>query len=194
MNTSQIDSVILSAVGEHWTKVAMVIARVIDAMSHGLPPGNESYEVISRRIEALIHDGRLEAQGDTKNWRFSEVRLKPNTVRQAAMTDEPGAFLKLEGVGELIATRTLTLRQENGPTSEIMVLLGKPQHLPKHEDYYCPYQIKGTGDEKVKYTCGAILSRLCTLCSPHLLLSLRCPSLSYCVADRLLHAAFLPTP
>ena len=70
------------------------------------------------------------------------------------MTDEPEAFLKLESVGELIATRTLTLRQENGATSEIMVLLGKPQQLPKHEDYYCPYQIKGAGDEKVRYTCG----------------------------------------
>jgi hypothetical protein len=78
MNTSQIDSVILSAVGEHWTKVAMVIARVVRAMSHGLPPGDEGYEVISRRIEALVDNGRLVAQGDTKNWRFSEVRLKPN--------------------------------------------------------------------------------------------------------------------
>lgn len=78
MNTSQIDSVILSTVGEHWTKVAMVIARVADAVSHGQPPGDEGYEVISRRIEALVQDGRLAAQGDTKNWRFSEVRLKPN--------------------------------------------------------------------------------------------------------------------
>lgn len=78
MNTSQIDSVILSAVGEHWTKVAMVIVRVVDAVSHDLPRGDEGYEVISRRIEALVHDGRLVAQGDTKNWRFSEVRIKPN--------------------------------------------------------------------------------------------------------------------
>lgn len=78
MNTPEIDSVILSAVGEHWTKVAMVIVRVADALSDGLPPGDEGYEVISRRIEALVHDGRLSAQGDTKNWRFSEVRLKPN--------------------------------------------------------------------------------------------------------------------
>jgi hypothetical protein len=77
MNTSQIDSVIFSAVGEHWTKVAMVIARVGDAMSRELPPGDEGYEVISRRIEALAHNGRLAAQSDTKNWRFSEVRLKP---------------------------------------------------------------------------------------------------------------------
>jgi len=75
MNTSQIDSVILSTVGEHWTKVAMVIARVENAMGHDLPPGDEGYEVISRRIEALVYDGRLVAQGDTKNWRFSEVRL-----------------------------------------------------------------------------------------------------------------------
>lgn len=78
MNTSQIDSVILSVVGEHWIKVAMVIARVVDAVSHGLPPGDEGYELISRRIEALVYEGRLVAQGDTKNWRFSEVRLKPN--------------------------------------------------------------------------------------------------------------------
>jgi len=78
MNTSEIDSVILSAVGEHWTKIAMVIARVADTVSHDLPPGDDGYEVISRRIEALVHDGRLLAKGDAKNWRFSEIRLKPN--------------------------------------------------------------------------------------------------------------------
>jgi hypothetical protein len=78
MNTPQIDSVILSSVGENWTKVAMVIARAVEAMSRDLPLGDEGYELISRRIEALVHDGRLAAQGDTKNWRFSEVRLKPD--------------------------------------------------------------------------------------------------------------------
>jgi len=78
MNSSRIDSVILSEVGPRWTKVARVIARVVDAMSRDLPPGDEGYEVISQHIEALVHDGRLAAQGDTKNWRFSEVRLKPN--------------------------------------------------------------------------------------------------------------------
>jgi hypothetical protein len=78
MNTSEIDSVILLAVGEHWTKIAKVIARVVDAVSHDLPPGDGGYEVISQRIEALVHDGRLLAQDDTKNWRFSEVRRKSN--------------------------------------------------------------------------------------------------------------------
>jgi hypothetical protein len=55
----------------------MVIARVVDGMSRELPSGDEGYEVISRRIEALVRHGRLAARGDTKNWRFSEVRLKP---------------------------------------------------------------------------------------------------------------------
>jgi hypothetical protein len=78
MNTAEIDSAILSAVEEHWTKIAMVIARVVDAVGHNLSPEPEIYEMISRRIEALVHDGHLLAQGDTENWRFSEVRLKPN--------------------------------------------------------------------------------------------------------------------
>ena len=54
----------------------MVIARVAGALSHDLLPGDEDYEVISRRIQALVHDGRLIAQGDICNGRFSEVRLK----------------------------------------------------------------------------------------------------------------------
>ena len=77
MNTSEIDSANLRAVGERWTKIAMVIARVVDAVRHDMPE-HEGYEIISRRIEALVHDGRLLAQGDIRNWRFSEVRLKPN--------------------------------------------------------------------------------------------------------------------
>jgi len=78
MDTSQIDSFVLSSVGKHWTKVAMVIARVVGAMSRDLPPTDEDCEVVSRRIEALVDDGRLAAQGNLKNWRFSEVRLKPS--------------------------------------------------------------------------------------------------------------------
>jgi Protein of unknown function len=74
MDTARIDEAILSAVGERWKKVAMVIAKVSDAMGTELPTGDERYEVISDRIEILVRAGRLEAQGNTKNWRFSEVR------------------------------------------------------------------------------------------------------------------------
>jgi hypothetical protein len=53
MNTSQIDLVILSVVGEHWTKVAMVILRVVNAMGHDLPPGDEGYEVIPEGVSKM---------------------------------------------------------------------------------------------------------------------------------------------
>jgi hypothetical protein len=74
MNTSRIEDAIIFAVGDHWTKVAMVIAKVADAMGGDLPSEDEGGEVISEHIEALVRAGRLEAQGNTKNWRFSEVR------------------------------------------------------------------------------------------------------------------------
>lgn len=55
----------------------MVIYRVANAMSDDLPEGEDACQLIAHRIEALVSDGRLVAQGDTKRWRFSEVRL-PN--------------------------------------------------------------------------------------------------------------------
>jgi hypothetical protein len=83
MNTSRIDEAILLAVGDRWTKVAMVIGRVADAMGTDLPSGDDGHEVISEHIEVLIRAGRLEAQGNTKNWRFSEVRrLAPRVKGQ----------------------------------------------------------------------------------------------------------------
>ena len=88
MDTSEIDSSILSAIGEHRTKVAMVIVRVADAVRHGLPPGDE---VISRRIEAHVHDSRLAAQGDKKTG--ASARL--------------GARLRIHGAGNLFPRREI---------------------------------------------------------------------------------------
>jgi len=62
--------------------------------------------------------------------------------------------VKLESIGEVVATRTLVLVTDDGASSEVLVFLGKPRQLPDHQDYYCPYQIKGAGDEKVRYQCG----------------------------------------
>ena len=62
--------------------------------------------------------------------------------------------MRLDSIGELIATRSLTLIQDGGQASDVVILLGKPQQLPDHTDYYCPYQVKGAGSEKVRYACG----------------------------------------
>jgi hypothetical protein len=77
MSEHAIDEAILSllhAGNGRWKKVAMVIVRVADAMGNDLPEGDEGYKLVARRIEALVSEGRLVAQGDIKNWRFSEVR------------------------------------------------------------------------------------------------------------------------
>ena len=77
MNDDAIDQAILSIVGDRWRKVAMVIARVADQMGSDLPDGDDRYDLVAQRIEVLVLDGRLVAQGDIKKWRFSEVR-RPN--------------------------------------------------------------------------------------------------------------------
>ena len=53
----------------------MVLVKAADAMSLELAKDDALYEMISARIDALVEYGRLEAQGNTKNWRASEVRL-----------------------------------------------------------------------------------------------------------------------
>jgi hypothetical protein len=78
MNAGKIDSLILSSVGKHWKKVAMVIVAVAKAVHGDLPADDETYQSISERIQALVSEGRIVAQGDTKNWRFGEVRLNPD--------------------------------------------------------------------------------------------------------------------
>jgi hypothetical protein len=75
MNAAAIESAILLVVRHRWMKVAMVIAKVAEAMGADLPTGDEGCELVSEHIEALVKNDRLEAQGDTRNWRFSEVRL-----------------------------------------------------------------------------------------------------------------------
>jgi hypothetical protein len=71
------DAILLSTVNGRWTKVAMVISRVANAMGKDLPEGDDGYEQVARHIEVLVSEGRLVAAGNVKNWRFSEVR-RPN--------------------------------------------------------------------------------------------------------------------
>jgi len=81
MTVQRIDDAVLAAVGERWTKVAMVIAKVEKAMSSELPSGDERLRVISDRIESLVGSGSLAYQGNVRNWRFSEIRRTGNKLR-----------------------------------------------------------------------------------------------------------------
>jgi hypothetical protein len=80
MKTAEIEAAILRVVGDRWMKVAMVIAKVVEAMGTDLPTGDEGLELVSEHIEILVSTGRIEAQGNTKNWRFSEVRRASSDI------------------------------------------------------------------------------------------------------------------
>jgi hypothetical protein len=74
INRAKIDSAILAVSEISWRKVAMIIAKTADTLSAALPQGEHGYRLVAKRIEALVRDGQLVAQGDIKKWRYSEVR------------------------------------------------------------------------------------------------------------------------
>jgi hypothetical protein len=74
MTDSDIDAAIFDIVGVSWRKVAMVIGKVAEILAADLPEEHNRYDLIAKRIEALVSDGRLVAQGNLKKWRHSEVR------------------------------------------------------------------------------------------------------------------------
>lgn len=61
--------------------------------------------------------------------------------------------MQLDDVGEAIATRVLHLHGE-GETREAVVIIGKPRPFADSSGYYCPFQIRGLGSEKVKWAAG----------------------------------------
>ena len=72
-NARVVDEAIVSLAKRRWQKTAMIIANVLDRLEvekldvHG--------HKVAERIEYLVKEGRLEAQGDLSRWRHSEVRL-----------------------------------------------------------------------------------------------------------------------
>ena len=47
-------------------------------LGDNLPKGEAGLDQVTERVEVLIRDGRLLAQGNIKKWRYSEVR-KPDS-------------------------------------------------------------------------------------------------------------------
>ena len=73
--TPEIDDAILAVALPRWQKVAMVISKTSERLGSFDTDGDEHYGCYAERIEFLVREGRLVAQGDITKWRFSEVRL-----------------------------------------------------------------------------------------------------------------------
>ncbi len=71
---AEFDQAILSTLGQHWRKVAAIVIRVVEKYEHFTP--KVTFEMVAARLRALSDAGTIEAQGDLRMWRHSEVRLK----------------------------------------------------------------------------------------------------------------------
>jgi len=72
MDVDRLDAAILSHAGERWLKVARIAGEVLAA--RGASPSDDQVGVVIDRIEVLVAQGRLEARGNPRRPRFSEVR------------------------------------------------------------------------------------------------------------------------
>jgi Protein of unknown function len=74
MDDFQIDDAVLAVAQASWKKVAMIIVETASTLGNSFPSTDEGCDSVANRIHALIRDGRLEARGNTDEWRTSEVR------------------------------------------------------------------------------------------------------------------------
>lgn len=62
--------------------------------------------------------------------------------------------MQIDDLGDVIAERRLSMKTRDGQVTAITVKLGKPVEFPEGSGYYAPFQITGTGSEKIRYAGG----------------------------------------
>ncbi len=73
---AELDELILSFCDEHWRKVARVFSKTMQVLEdRGIQISGAVADALDARMKALVNSGRLEAKGNIRRWRFSEVRL-----------------------------------------------------------------------------------------------------------------------
>ena len=58
--------------------------------------------------------------------------------------------MNLTKITNAIASRTLDSKDNR----QIEIILGAPEKFPDDDDFYCPFMVKGLGDEKIRYAGG----------------------------------------
>lgn len=83
ISASEIDQLLLSFCKSRWLKVARVIADTQQMLEgRGISMSSDLFDAMDVRLAILVRTGRLEAKGDIRRWRFSEIRL-PVSLQQA---------------------------------------------------------------------------------------------------------------
>jgi hypothetical protein len=78
---AELDQLLLSFCGARWLKVARIAGDTLQALEErGVEMDGSVAGQIDARMAELLKTGRLEAQGDIKRWRYSEVCLPRGRV------------------------------------------------------------------------------------------------------------------
>jgi len=81
---ADLDQLLLSFCDRRWLKVARIAGKTLDAIEkRGTKIDGTLAGQIDARMAALVESRQLEAKGNIKRWRYSEVRL-PNGIDGAA--------------------------------------------------------------------------------------------------------------
>lgn len=67
-----LDALILATADGEWLKVALFLAKVVDAAKAAAT--ETSGQAVAARVYALVETGALEARGNVRRWRAGEVR------------------------------------------------------------------------------------------------------------------------
>lgn len=72
-HSQKIDELLKAAATKKWTKTAVLISKVFE--SEGFADLGLSGQDVAARLYILIDNGQLEAKGNMRRWRDSEVKL-----------------------------------------------------------------------------------------------------------------------
>jgi hypothetical protein len=73
---SDLDALLLSFCDQRWLKVARIAGNTLQALEdRGITSAGKLADQIDARLAALVDSGKLEAKGNIKRWRYSEVGL-----------------------------------------------------------------------------------------------------------------------
>ena len=80
----KIDALIMEAISEHFTKIAVIISKVYDHFEgEGQELTKDLAKEIAERLYILVDNGALESQGNMRRWRDSNVRLMAGDNKEA---------------------------------------------------------------------------------------------------------------
>lgn len=62
--------------------------------------------------------------------------------------------MQIENIGEVIAERVLESSIGGAKSKDVIVRLGRPKPFDEGAGYFCPFEIVGLGDQKIRYAAG----------------------------------------